>query len=293
MIIVPLTGGIGNQMFQYACGRAVAQKRGDDLVLFTGYLSSPASGSIYGLYAFSQWKYGLYAFNIQAQVHSTWEFAKGLDLLWWVHQIDSRFNPALFQSACSNLVLRGYWESENYFMEIRETIRRDFEFREDFPVWAEDAGVTAQMSMRESICLHVRRTDVDSKMDPKGFVGIGYYEAALNIVAERLKEPFIYVFSDDIEWCVANLPLKYPHSFVSPQQDPKNAAMRDLRLMTQCKHFIVANSTFSWWAAWLGSCPNKVVIAPRRWFRSEGLWSGQLLHVFRSDDLLPESWIRA
>ena len=280
MTIVLLMGGLGNQMFQYACGRSVAERRREDLVLHTGVLSAPTSPR----------EFQLQVFNIRAQVRQDLEIVRDLDVLWSVQQIDSRFNSAILQSSCPNLLLRGFWESEKYFSEIRDAIRLEFTFKEEFQLG--DTNLVEQIRATESVCLHVRRTDVLAPMDQKGFVGVEYYEAALRVVAERVKKPFIYVFSDDIDWCSRNLCIRYPHMFLDPRRNQNDAAPRDLRLMAECKHFIIANSTLSWWGAWLGSNPAKLVIAPRRWFRYEGLWSPQILQLFRSDDLVPDTWIR-
>src|SRR5207248_9354724 len=114
-----------------------------------------------------------------------------------------------------------------------------------------------------------------------GVCSLAYYHAAIDELAQTIKAPYFFVFSDDIPWAQQNLALAYPVTYVS-----HNGAERDyedLRLMSQCKHHIIANSTFSWWGAWLGAHPGKIVIGPRQWFRNAD---------YDTPDLLPASWLR-
>ena len=282
MTIVFLTGGLGNQMFQYACGRSLATKRGDELVLFIGALTNPLSKR----------QYSLSVFNIAARVETTLDFVRSTDVLWFAHQIDSRYNAAVFRNHCENIALRGYWESEKYFSDAAGVIRHDFTFRSEIP--EAPAGLADQIAASESVCVHIRRTDTLRPGDPRGFVGTGYYEAAFRYMASRLEHPKFFIFSDDIEWCMGNLRIPHPHCF-SPNDPAEVSRLSDsneLRLMSRCKHFIIANSTFSWWAAWLGGHAEKLVAAPRRWFVQEGLWHPGIVQTFRSDDLIPTGWSR-
>ena len=282
MTIVFLIGGLGNQMFQYACGRCVASKRGDELVLFVGALMRPQ-------YRF---QYSLGALNIEPRIETNLDFVNSADVLWFATQIDSRFNTAIFRGECENLALRGYWESEKYFDGIKDVIRREFTFRGEIPSSHDE--LAREIGTAQSVCVHIRRTDVLKPDDPKGFVGLEYYEKAIRYMASRLERPKFFVFSDDTAWCRENLQIPYPHHFWpgSPGGRPSPSDVDDLRLMSHCDHFIIANSTFSWWAAWLGSHPDKVVVAPRRWFVQEGLWHPSIVQSFRSDDLIPSDWIR-
>jgi hypothetical protein len=281
MTVVFLTGGMGNQMFQYACGRCLATKRGDELILFVGALRQPQA----------RYKYSLTALNIAPRAETNLHFLRSSDVLWVATQIDSRFNQAILCADAPNVALRGYWESEQYFSEIKEIIRREFTFRGGTPL--SQADLAQDIGSSESVCVHVRRADILRPDDPKGFVGVEYYEAAFRYMACRLERPKFFVFSDDIRWCRENLNIPFPHCFrtrLAGETGP--AEGDDLRLMSQCKNFIIANSTFSWWAAWLGSAPNKMVVAPRRWFVQEGLWHTRIVQSFRSDDLIPTGWIR-
>lgn len=276
MVIAMLTGGMGNQMFQYACARSCAERRGDKLILCTSRLSQPHSRR----------RYALGVFSIKAPVSN--DALKGFDVIQSIVQIDSRFHPSVLDDPSVNIALQGYWESEKYFVEIKNLIRDDFSFRGN----ADGVPVSTMLSPireTESVCVHVRRSDLLLDSDPKGFVGLDYYDRAVRRIKELVCNPTFYVFSDDIAWCRNNLNIDGDHRFVS------GAGMSDggeLETMTACKHFIIANSSFSWWGAWLGTFSKKVVIAPRRWFRMEGLWNQYIPQMFFSDDLIPGEWIR-
>jgi hypothetical protein len=267
-------------MFQYACGRRLAATRGDELLLFLGALAGPSS----------RLKYGLDCFNIRGKTTSDLDFIKSIDVLWTVVQIDSRYTDLLCGGKHANVALRGYWESELYFAGSEELIRKEFTLKAS--MLRENAELAFQITASESVCVHVRRTDVLDEGDPKGFVGLEYYETAIEYMASRLQSPCFYIFSDDIAWCSKNLDIRHRHYFVEHEAGRLQSDAEDLMLMSRCRHFIIANSTFSWWAAWLGTSAQELVIAPQRWFKCEGLWHPGIPHVVRSDDIIPSRWIR-
>jgi hypothetical protein len=135
------------------------------------------------------------------------------------------------------------------------------------------------------VCLHVRRQDyLDTPAGRRlGFLGKGYYDRAVARMARRAPGAHFFIFSDDLAWCRKSLCLHHPHTYVEHRGTAHAAAASDFRLMTRCRHFIIANSSFSWWAAWLGESADSLVIAPRTWFRR---------HPRQSRDLAPARWPR-
>lgn len=277
MVIAVLSGGFGNQMFQYACARALAIRRNDKLYLNIATYLRPRAAR----------HYILNVFNIHGEVIHDLAILKGLAVVHSVTQIDSRFHAGAFDVSASTLVLRGFWESEKYFADHKDTIKRDFEFSLPLPHRYEP--LADRIISTQSVCVHIRRTDILAE-EQKGFVGLEYYRAAISRIARSVSNPVFYIFSDDIAWCRNNLHFAWPHEFVS--LDDAATASIDFMLMCKCKHFIIANSTFSWWGAWLAKNEHKIVVAPKRWFRNEGQWNAAMPHVFYSDDLIPYGWIQ-
>jgi hypothetical protein len=178
------------------------------------------------------------------------------------------------------LALYGLWQSEEYFRDVGDVLRADLQPRPGpFP------ELERQMRQTESVAVHIRRGDYLTAVGRQfGFVGLDYYQRAIADLRADLASPHFYVFSDDIDWVACHLRVDAPHTLVRPDGGSEPADHEDFRLMRACRHFIVANSTFSWWAAWLADGPGKIVIAPRRWYRDdpEG-------HLTR--DLLPSGWM--
>jgi len=161
------------------------------------------------------------------------------------------------------LYLEGYWQSEKYFREARDELLQDFSWR-TAPA-GRNIATLEQIEGSESIAVHVRRGDYVSNPGTTahhGVLGLPYYEAAMHLAAQRSRNPIFFVFSDDIPW--AREPLARLGTCVFVDQN-SGAASEDLRLMSACKHQIIANSSFSWWAAWLNTNPNKMVVAPKNW----------------------------
>jgi hypothetical protein len=276
VIVVRLRFGLGNQMFQYALGRRLADIEGTRMILDTTLLQNTAR--------FNGRRYGLSDFQIRAEVVSSTPCEWPVEMLITISEKSLGFHSSVLDCrvGANALLLEGTWQSERYFKEIEPAIRRDFTFK-PFDL-GDSAGVLEQIQKGNSVAVHVRRGDyVSSAVGAHlGFVGVDYYSKALAAMASSIENAHFYIFSDDIAWCRAHLPPAYPYTFVSPPDCGQNAARRDLFLMSACRHFIIANSTFSWWGAWLGNAgPSKVVIAPKRWFANP-LW--KLEHI------IPSQW---
>jgi hypothetical protein len=178
--------------------------------------------------------------------------------------------------------LDGYWQSERYFSDIAGVLRQ--EFTAEAPLDRENEALAAGIAAVNAVSLHVRRGDYVDDPTTNRFHGIcapDYYQRAVDFVASRVEAPRLFVFSDDLQWTRANLRFSVPMTFVDA--NPPDCGYRDMRLMTRCRHHIVANSSFSWWGAWLNPSREKIVVAPCRWFGAS-----------RNDtsDLIPPNWVR-
>jgi hypothetical protein len=289
MIVVQLSGGLGNQMFQYALGRCLAGKLGCGLKLDL---------SNYDEYRDRQ--YELFRYDIHATIASAVDLqrCKGYGLtgrivmpmleklvpnigVRVVREQSERFDESVL-SLKGNIYLIGYWQCERYFTEIADTIRSDLTLTEGLD--ERDANMVQQIRSTNAISIHFRRGDYVS--DPNAEATLGalttdYYAAAIKHVAARVEKPHFYVFSDDADWTMRNLRFEYPATFVA--HNGPGRGVFDMRLMSACRHNIIANSTFSWWAAWLNGNPEKLVIAPSQWYRDASRDAA---------DIVPADWIR-
>ena len=271
MIVARLRGGLGNQMFQYAMARCLALRNGDQLLLEgRGLQETPATPR----------NYELDAFGVTAPMITLEQVNREHDVVVTVTQRRRGYHPRVMEfpsHVC--LVLSGLWLSEQYFKPIERTVRADFRFPERRPTPMEQA-----IRGCASVAVHVRRGDYLLPFSRQfAVLGPDYYDRAIQFIVGRVKAPHFFVFSDDIDWCAAQLHIEHPHTFVRHEQTPEQATHEDLRLMSLCRHFILANSTFSWWGAWLGDAQDKQVVAPHLWYQDD---PDRLL----SRDLVPSEW---
>jgi len=286
MIVSELMGGMGNQMFQYALGRSLSIKNKTKLVLDTKFLLSrlPRQDFVYRNYDLDLFnisvefardrisnKYGL---DNQPRTKKCFSF----DRLNYVTEQHFHFDP-MVSNLGNNLYLNGYWQSEKYFKNIESIIRKDFTFKE--PMSEKGLEMRDRIVNDNATCVNVRRGDFVAN-NILGTVDLSYFDKAIKYLSSKISNPVIYIFSDDIKWCEEN--LKTDHQSVIVGHEYAGAKFRNyFELMTLCKSFIIPNSTFAWWAAWLCKNPYKIVIAPKIWFRSQ---------KYSSKDLVPESWVR-
>jgi hypothetical protein len=276
-VIVRLRGGLGNQMFQYALGVAVAEAHQRNLYLDDLALRADPPGATPRTYA-------LGAFSITPRLASQVPSGE-LDRLPLTAQVAEGspcFHPeVLALNPFPYVYLRGFWQSQDYFRAVEPLLREHFRFRRP-PRRSAVADAIAES--RASVGVHIRRQDYLTPAGKHlGFVGVEYYTRALEAMRGRAHEARFFVFSDDIEWCRDNIGLDAPHVFVTASDAGEDAAAADLQLMTMCRHFVIANSSFSWWAAWLSLHPGKIVIAPERWFDDPRL---------DARDVVPAGWLR-
>lgn len=277
MITARLHGRLGNQMFQYAAARGLAARRESQVALDTAGVLARGEGVLTRVFDLpltdanplppdrrqSLLRYGLWRLSGSAP---RFRREQGLG-----------YNPQI-ETWSDGCYLHGYWQSERYFAHIADEIRGDFTFP-DFSN-TQNAEMAARIGEAQAISLHVRRGDYLT-LGAHVLCDQAYYEAALARVIEGTNgDPTVFVFSDDPDWAKSNLPLptaKVVVDFNGPDTD-----FEDMRLMSLCRHNIIGNSSFSWWAAWLNTNPDKRVAGPARWFGDPKLLN---------PDILPPDWI--
>ena len=282
MIITRLHGRLGNQMFQYAVGRALADRAGVPLALdsrgailrgegvltrvFDLELADPVH--LPPLKQTNPLRYAIWR-GIGQKVGAKPYFRRERGL---------GYNPA-FEDWSDNSYLHGYWQSQKYFQNSAERIRSDF----TFPAFSnqQNAEMAARIAESTAISLHVRRGDYLT-FAAHVLCDQAYYDAALAKVLDGLQgDPVVYVFSDDPQWAKDNLSLpceKVVVDFNGPETD-----FEDMRLMSLCQHNVIGNSSFSWWAAWLNQTPGRRVAGPAKWFGDPKL---------SNPDIFPHDWLR-
>ncbi len=295
MIIAELFGGLGNQMFQYAAVRTIAYKLSVPLKLNTSHFCND-----------NLRQYELSNFDVQAAIANDAEIDNLVNFPggFWkknrerlMRQLKSEilrkkiirekyfhFGDEL-REATRNTYVSGHWQSERYFASCTDVIRKDFSFVS--PLQGLNKGLAEQIGQSlNPVSLHIRRTDyLNSTL--MHTCDLSYYRQAIQIMSRNMDDLSFFVFSDDISWVNSNLKLEYPAIYINHNTGLN--ACQDMRLMSLCRHHIIANSTFSWWGAWLNSNPDKIVVAPKQWFRKDAKWyDGKSPDI---KDLIPERWI--
>jgi hypothetical protein len=266
MLITKITGGLGNQLFQYALARRLARSANIEFKLDLSAYNNANSRA-----------YALNNFNVIEKIASTDEinrfrkigFCRVIDILKPNHlrsiikERRSYFDQNILKIK-DNTYLDGYWQCDKYFSDIREILLKEISLKNGF---SENAQKMAE-SIRQvnSVSLHIRRGDYLNSKFSKFYepCKIEYYQQAIKALESKIKDIHFFVFSDDIEWAKKNLTIPYPTIFVS---NPNIKDYEEMMLMSLCKHNIITNSTFSWWGAWLNQNPDEIVIAPEKWFK--------------------------
>jgi len=294
---------MGNQMFQYAFARAVAERNHDEVTLDLAPLldRTPRPDFVFR-------GYDLDIYNIDARLtfFSRCALRFPMPILWAGASVITTFIKRIFgmqqflretdDFAVSsmealphggNIYLDGAWQNEIYFTAIAPRLRREFNLRA--PLSERARQLEAEIRYGESVGINVRRGDfvtVQRSIQKHGFVGVEYYHRAMRAITERLGNPaslHIYISSDEIDWCREH--LTFPGmavTYIGREYAGKKFG-EYLHLLAACNHFIIPNSTFAWWAAWLGNDPKKIVIAPAQWDR---------VLTARSQSIVPAGWVR-
>lgn len=288
MICTEMNGGLGNQMFQYACGKALATQNKTPLVVSLLHFNIETGKRKFELRN---------VFMINVEEVKPDEYRKltlYYDIVNWLsyrlrrkgaqtskYFIENKFSyNQNIKKVGKDCYISGYWQSQKYFNFIEDIIRKDFTFHK--PLEGKNIEIANRIEKSNSISLHIRRTDYFTS-SVHHICSLDYYNKAVEIVSTKIKNPHFFVFSDDINWAEENLKLPYEMTFITDNNAEKSYI--DMQLMSICKHNIIANSTFSWWGAWLNSNENKIVIAPKIWFVGKSMNN-------QTNDLIPEKWHR-
>ena len=285
MIVVGLKGGLGNQLFQYALGRRLSMEHGCPLILDDRALhSDPLRNFALNQFQINQplakpLSYPLH--GVGAHLNPLYRLLPFTQSVTMANEKGFAFDPQVLEYD-SGTYLNGYWQSERYFLPIRQTLLTDLVLAK--PLSTEQSKLAEQIRGINAVSLHIRRGDYVSDSTTNSYHGLcdlNWYHRAVEIIAHDVSNPHFYIFSDDYEWATKNLQLSHPTHFIEPQKDGYESI--DMHLMSLCQHNIIANSSFSWWGAWLNQNLQKRVIAPANWFANAP-------HDTR--DLIPTSWQR-
>lgn len=288
-VIVRLVGGLGNQMFQYAAGRAVAVRNQVPLTLDLSWFGTDPER-----------QYALAPFRINVRIRK--DQNTGSVRPSWVERFAGRVRRKLnlpsqgvpvfseksfrydaeIETVSAPVILNGYFQSERYFSSIQQLISEEFTLQNE-PKSA-TAELLALIHASDAICVHIRRGDYITNASANAYHGtcaVNYYDDGLAEVSAGLRNPHCFVFSDDPQWVRENFKTSLPMTLVDIHGTQE--AHEDLRLMRECRHFVIANSSLSWWGAWLSAREGKRVVAPKVWFKNS---------ENDTSDLIPSGWRR-
>lgn len=288
MFVVWLEGGLGNQMFQYAAARRLAVKHNTKVYL-DDYMLKRDKLRAYALDVFNikgerlpvVRKCIIRKFKKESSPRIFWKWSGHVfkqKPMQYVYEKDLRFEPE-FLDLPDNVYLHGFRQCERYFADIEDIIRQDFTLRkplsETASKWQKEIN-----NSNNSVSLHVRRGDYVGCN--KHYVPLmEYYQKSISMLQERFGDLNIYVFSDGLQWTKENIKFEHSTHYVDLGKDGKD--YEEMFLMSQCEHNIIANSSFSWWGAWLNNNAQKMVFAPSVWFADD---------EYDATDIVPDSWIK-
>lgn len=292
MIYLSIKGRLGNQMFQYAFARALKEKLGQDILIDWHYVNDsdkkdPDSGfcnslkdfNVSSFISINYSEYDKYMsirqkvafrkydknFPYNGSLYERYNFEKDflkknekIGLLFF----ENGYYDFKIDKVPKNVFLNGYYESEKYFSDIENIIKNEFT-----PIHNKlehNNDLYRQIENSNSVCVTVRRGDF-LKSSLHNVCNIEYFLKGMDIIASKISDAKFFIFSNDVEWIKENVDFKYPVIF----ENGSDPVWEKLRLMYSCKHFVISNSTFSWWAQYLSSNKDKIVIAPDRWYNSE------------------------
>lgn len=290
MIIDVIQGGLGNQMFEYAYGYVMAKENKEPLLLdISHYRINREREPLLLLFkipweeniSYQYFPKKLWSFWIEVLYHMVHakltksiyrEYKKGHSRkVQWIEEKSKEYSVYKREKKFSHGVLLGFWQNENYFIKYREELLQQFKPKHNYEKEVQE--LLEDIEKEESVSLHIRRGDylrlnISMSMD--------YYKNAVKYIEGKVKEPKFYIFSDDMDWVKEHLPLSHNAAYVNLHTKTKD--IDEMMLMSACKHNIIANSTYSWWGAWLGNREGKIVIAPKDGFITE--------------TMIPKDWVK-
>jgi len=291
MIVVKLQGGLGNQMFQYAIGKVLEHNTGASLLFDCSFFDDQEKRP-----GFTPRQFELGIFNPLFQtaskdtIHSFFVESNSRRLR---KNIGLPYKKIYREDVCSfdvsilslkgPVYLDGYFQSENYYAGNEQLVYNLFQFPEIQNY--QSIELINSMESSTAVSVHFRRGDYVSDAVTGSFHGIcslDYYKQAFQLMDKKIASPHFYIFSDDIQW-VEEQVAGWTHNITLVKRKNDAPAWLDMMLMSKCRHHIIANSSFSWWGAWLNNMPGKQVIAPRHWFNNVSI---------NTNDLVPAAWVR-
>lgn len=291
MIIVKITGGLGNQLFQYAAGKRLASARNTELRLdttgFETYKLHEYSLNHFKISAIEASKAEIEEIGLSSQEGLLTKFRKRLGYglprqegIKYIKDDESSFNPSILNLP-DNVYLDGYWQSEKYFEDKEDLIRKEYVLKA--PLSKESENMSKEILDSDAVAIHLRRTDYITNQKNQSVyenLGLDYYHKALGELTKKVAKPRLFIFSDDIGWVRENFQPSFDIAYMDFNGVERN--YEDLYLMSLCKHHIIANSSFSWWGAWLSQSQDKLVFAPKRWYKDRPM---------DIDNRYPEGWV--
>jgi hypothetical protein len=270
-------GGLGNQMFQYATARSLAYRKRLPLLLDLSFLNANSNHTE----SFTARPYSLDIFlgnKITVPCAPAKRHLREIKENWQQDSIPEILHPP---ESRESYILSGYFQKYPYFQSCKDKIKQDFRFR--YPLDAEAKQISEQIQLTNSVCIHVRRGDYirPSTQAFHGIIDIDYIKHCIALASSQITNPDFYVFTDDPEWCNNHLPC-LPNMVIASPELAGYKSSQHLQLMTKCKHFIISNSSYSWWAAWLSDYHKKTVWYPNRWYRNKDV---------NTTGLCPDDWI--
>lgn len=267
MIVVKLMGGLGNQLFQYAFGYALSKAHNKNLKFDNSSFKADA-----------QREYELTKLNLEVSLVSAEEISSIPSCKVYTEKNFS-YNTETFLID-KYQYFKGYWQTEKYFWECRKEIAKQILSAQDLS--SKSKKYARKINNTESISLHIRRGDYVTNKKTNSFHGtcsMDYYLKAIEIIKNQTTTQHFYIFSDDLLWAKENMNFIKTATFVELDNDASDH--EEILLMSMCEHNIIANSSFSWWGAWLNQNDSKIVIAPKKWFLNTSL---------NTVDLIPTEW---
>jgi hypothetical protein len=294
LLIIKLQGGLGNQMFQYAFGLSRAVELNSHLYIDDSFFAAQQIGSDI---TYRKYELGLFSDQITIANSTTVKSFTNPDRRQRVlsklgitkkkvyKEPSLKVDDAVFRLS-SPVYFEGYWQSEDYFIDHEDLIREVFRFK--MPLNSQSQQIAnALAGLQNTISVHIRRGDyVNSARTNElhGICSVTYYLQAMATIKSKLANSYFYFFSDEPEWVKQHLVADLKNYYII-QHNINADSWQDMALMSKCRHHIIANSSFSWWGAWLNPNTEKIVIAPEKWFNTP-------TDYFNDECIVPKNWIK-
>jgi hypothetical protein len=290
-------GGLGNQMFQYAFGRRMALMNKVELVLDQSLLldrSQPHELVTHRKFDLDIFNFKSYRWATKDEIFAYNGNPYASLRKRFIRKIKNSFSPKEliiqkynefdeeFLSVKGNVCFVGRWQSELYFKDVAAQIKKDFTISDENN--SKIRSYAAKINDCEAVCLHIRRGDLITSAIYSSNIGtlsLEYYTQAINYIRQQVENPVFFIFSDDINWCKQHIVLPEPTFYMDNSTAGKKAEGH-LYLMQLCKHFIISNSTYAWWGAWLSANEDKTVVYPGNWYKDKNYYN---------PDMSPRSWV--